>query len=206
MGKAPGVMSRPGPPSIVVVAGPNGAGKTTAAPALLRDALGVTEFVNADAIAQGLSAFNPERVAITAARLMLARLDELASRRATFAFETTLASRTFYPWLADLVAGGYRFHLLFLWLPSPDFAVARVADRVRRGGHGVPEAVVRRRYEAGLRNFFMLYQSLATSWRMYDNSRVSAPRLLAVGGRGTATEIAGEPTWAELTARWALDG
>jgi predicted ABC-type ATPase len=119
---------------VIVLAGPNGAGKSTAAPYLLRGALGVTEFVNADVIAQGLSAFAPEAVAVAAGRIMLARLRELASKRVSFAFETTLASRSFAPWLASVVAGGYSFHLLYLWLPSADLAVSRVADRVRFGG------------------------------------------------------------------------
>jgi predicted ABC-type ATPase len=170
-------------PHVVVIAGPNGAGKTTAAPFLLRDTLGVTEFVNADTIAQGLSAFEPEQVAVTAGRVMLARLKGLAARRANFAFETTLASRSFAPWLAGLIAGGYAFHLIFLWLPSADFAVSRVAHRVAKGGHAVPEETVRRRYDAGLRNFFSLYQPQSTTWQMYDNSSGSPPRLIAAGGR-----------------------
>src|SRR3954452_10640772 len=131
-------------PQVIVIAGPNGAGKTTAAPFLLRDTLGVTEFVNADTIAQGLSAFEPEQVATAAGRVMLARLKELAERRANFAFETTLASRWFARWLQKLIGGGYTLHLLFLWLPSADFAVSRVADRVRAGGHTVPEETIRR--------------------------------------------------------------
>ena len=103
------------PPSLVVLAGPNGAGKSTAAPFLLRDALAVTEFVNADRIAQGLSAFNPEAVAIEAGRLMLARLDDLARRHETFAFETTLASRSFAPWLRARRDESYDVYLVFLW-------------------------------------------------------------------------------------------
>src|SRR5712691_6388121 len=106
------------PRSVVVLAGPNGAGKSTTAPFLLRDSLAVAEFVNADRIAQGLSAFNPEMVAIEAGRLMLARLDELARRRETFAFETTLASRSFAPWLRARRADGYDVYLIFLWLPD----------------------------------------------------------------------------------------
>jgi predicted ABC-type ATPase len=136
-------------PNVVLIAGPKGSGKSTAAPALLTGTLGVTEFVNADVIAQGLSAFNPEGAAIAAGRIMLARLKELAASRQSFAFETTLASRTFAPWIADLVAGGYEFHLMFLWLPSADLAVDRVALRVRAGGHHVAEDVVRRRYAYG---------------------------------------------------------
>lgn len=88
-------------PHVIVLAGPNGAGKSTTAPALLRDVLGITELVNADLIAQGLSAFGPERAALAAGRIMLGRLQELARRRASFAFETTLAGRSLRPWLAE---------------------------------------------------------------------------------------------------------
>jgi predicted ABC-type ATPase len=103
-------------PHVIVVAGANGAGKSTAAPFLLRDALEVAEFVNADTIAAGLSAFRPESVAIAAGRIMLGRMRRLAAARANFAFETTLASRSFAPWLAGFQRDGYRVHLLFLWL------------------------------------------------------------------------------------------
>lgn len=84
-------MSEP-KPSVVILAGPNGAGKSTAAPELLQGELSVREFVNADVIARGLSAFDPDGAAIAAGRVMLARLDELAHQRESFAFETTLAS------------------------------------------------------------------------------------------------------------------
>ena len=150
-------------PYVIVVAGPNGAGKSTAAPRLLRDALEVTEFVNADAIAAGMSAFRPESVAIAAGRIMLRRMRALAAARENFAFETTLASRSFAAWLPKLQGGGYRLHLLFLWLRSPELAVSRVAGRVRLGGHDVAEAVVRRRYRAGLQNLFHLYLPAATA-------------------------------------------
>lgn len=176
-------------PSIVVIAGPNGAGKSTAAPALLRGALHVSEFVNADVIARGLSAFDPDSVAITAGRIMLRRLDELASKRVSFAFETTLASRHFARWIAKLKAEGFDFHLAFLWLPDPDAAVLRVATRVRMGGHGVPEDVIRRRYHRGLLNFFDLYRSLATTWLFYDSSAPQLPRLVAHGRGGRVMEV-----------------
>src|SRR5579883_3459786 len=123
-------MSKDGP-KVIVLAGPNGAGKSTAAARVLR-ALGVGEFVNADVIAQGLSGFAPERVAMAAGRIMMQRLKELAAARASFAFETTLASRAFAPWLTDLKAGGYQMHLVFLWLPGAEVAMDRVAERVRR--------------------------------------------------------------------------
>src|SRR2546428_153844 len=103
-------------PNLIVLAGPNGAGKSTAAPALLPGTLGVVEFVNADVIAQGLSAFQPERTALEAGRIMLGRLRQLADQRVNFAFETTLAGRRFAPWIADLRQSGYVFHLVYLWL------------------------------------------------------------------------------------------
>jgi predicted ABC-type ATPase len=153
------------PPSLIALAGPNGAGKSTAGPALLKDTLGVTEFVNADLIAQGLSPFAPETAALAAGRIMLTRLRHLARRRVTFAFETTLAGRAYAPWIARLIDSGYELHLVFLWLRNPELAIQRVADRVRQGGHNVPKEVVRRRYHRGLDNFRRIYRPLATTWR-----------------------------------------
>lgn len=152
--------------------------------ALLRGTLGVPHFVNADWIARGLSAFEPDSVALEAGRVMLGRLKHLAEARASFGFETTLASRSFAPWIRDLRGAGYRFALLYLWLPDPAQSVLRVAERVNQGGHDVPEDTVRRRYAAGLRNFFSLYQPLTTRWRFYDNSLGKGPQLIA-RGRGT---------------------
>jgi predicted ABC-type ATPase len=180
-------MSKDGP-KVIVLAGPNGAGKSTSAARLLRGALGVDEFVNADVIAQGLSAFAPQRVALAAGRIMMQRLKELAAARASFAFETTLASRTFAPWLADLKAGGYHIHLIFLWLPSAEVARDRVAERVRLGGHDVPEDTIRRRYRAGWANFCELYQPLVDSWQVIDNSVVGKPRFIAIG-QGRRTQV-----------------
>lgn len=183
---------------IVVIAGPNGAGKTTAAPRLLKGALRVSEFVNADTIAQGLSAFDPESVAIDAARIMLRRLKELANEGGSFAFETTLASRSFAPWISSLRQQGWRFHLLYLWLPSPDLACFRVEDRVRHGGHNVPDETINRRYGAGLRNFFHLYQSIADNWRMYDNSSGAIPRIVALGKGISRIRTFDTETWREI--------
>lgn len=198
-------MARAARPSLVVIAGPNGAGKSTLAPVLLKDTLAVTEFVNADVIARGISAFAPENVAIAAGRLMLSRLRELAKQRTSFAFETTLASRSFAPWIRRLVETGYEFHLLFLWLPNPTFAARRVADRVRMGGHGIPAHVIRRRYWSGLRNFFQIYTALSTTWQFYDNSRGSSPRLMA-GGHGNQTTTLLDATLWEQVQREANRG
>jgi predicted ABC-type ATPase len=105
-------------PAVVVIGGPNGAGETTISRDYVAETLGIAEFVNADIIAQGLSGFDPERAALQAGRLMLKRLRELAAARASFAFETTMASRTFAPWIAELIASGYEFESAFVWLRS----------------------------------------------------------------------------------------
>jgi predicted ABC-type ATPase len=184
-------------PSVVILAGPNGAGKSTAAPALLQDALAVNEFVNADVIARGLSAFDPDRVALAAGRVMLARLHELARQRISFAFETTLASRSFAPWLREVGASGYEIHLVFLWLSSADLAIERVADRVRNGGHNIPGEVVRRRYSAGIRNFFGLYQPVTTSWVLYNGSGPQ-PTLIAEGLESQSQRVYDTDVWATV--------
>jgi predicted ABC-type ATPase len=189
--------------SVIVLAGPNGAGKSTTAPLLLKGTLGVMEFVNADTIAQGLSAFEPDRTAMAAGRIMLGRLDDLARQRVSFAFESTLASRSFAPWITDLTREDYLFHLLFLWLPSPDMAVARVAERVRMGGHQVDEETIRRRYNRGLRNFFELYRPMAVTWRMYDNASTGKPRLVAGGKQGTTARILDQETWGRISRSYA---
>jgi predicted ABC-type ATPase len=185
-------------PHLIVIAGPNGAGKSTTAPSLLKGTLGVDEFVNADIIAQGLSGFQPEGAAFHAGRVMLERIHYLAKKRVNFAFETTLSSRTFATWITGLRKTGYDFHLVFLWLPSEEFAVARVTERVRMGGHNVPEDVVRRRFKAGLSNFYQLYKPLADFWRFYDNSDPSGPRIIASGGRKQSDNIQSIETWSRL--------
>ena len=187
-------------PYVIVIAGPNGAGKSTTAPTLLREALGVTEFVNADVIAEGLSAYSPENVAMEAGRLMLGRLKHLAAARATFAFETTLSSRTFAPWLRALKAQGYKIAIMFFWLATPDQARARVRLRVSRGGHDVPEEVIDRRYHAGLRNFLSLYMMIADTWWVYDNCHFGRPQLVAQYTQETLS-IVNEATWNLLSER-----
>lgn len=184
--------------SVTVLAGPNGSGKSTAAPWLLPEVLQTFEFVNADTIAAGLSAFDPQGAATAAGRIMLTRLKELAAKEVSFAFETTLASRTFVPWIRGLIERGYEFQLIFLWLPSPELAVARVAERVRRGGHDVPEETIRRRYDRGLNNFFRLYQPLADGWRFYDNSLQEGARLIAAGSKKSTDVLDNPAAWRSI--------
>jgi predicted ABC-type ATPase len=188
-------------PIVVVLAGPNGAGKSTAASALLQGALGVAEFVNADAIAGGLSAFNAEGAAMAAGRVMLTRLKALAAQPTSFAFETTLASRSFAPWLREVQASGFAVCLVFLWLSSPDLAVQRVAERVAVGGHDIPADVIRRRYTAGLRNFFQLYRPLASMWRFY-NASGREPRIIARQVDGDRVRVYDKRSWERLLAQY----
>jgi predicted ABC-type ATPase len=183
---------------VVVIAGPYGAGKSTTAPRLLQGALAVREFVNADTIAQGLSAFRPAEVGIAAGRVMLSRIRTLARERADFALETTLATRSYAPWLRRLRDAGYRAHLLFLALPSPELAIARVAERVRMGGHDVPEDVIRRRFVAGIENLLSLYDGAVDSWEILDNSDVSGPRRIARRHARGRLEVLDRSAWTRL--------
>ena len=185
-------------PPVVVIAGSNGVGKSTAAPWVLSDLLGIHQFVNADVIAQGLSAFEPEKAAMQAGRVMLTRLKELAMARESFAFETTMASRSFAPWIDGLCQSGYKFHLVFLYVPSPELSVLRVAGRVRAGGHHVPDDVIRRRYIGGLRNFFALYQPLATGWHFYNSSNPGRPTMVAAGVGTTEVAVFDAPLWKSI--------
>jgi len=155
---------------IVIIGGPNGAGKTTAAPAVVPRELGIREFVNADEIARGLSPFNAQHAAVAAGRLMIERMRALVRSGASFAFETTCAGRAYIPWLRGCKARGWRVTLLFLWLPTPEAALDRVARRVRQGGHGVPTDVVIRRWKAGVANMRGLYLPLSDVAVIYDNS------------------------------------
>ena len=173
-------MSENKSPVVAVLGGINGAGKTTASRDILLNVLKIRTFVNADAIARGLNGFNPEAEAIRAGRVMLEQLDILAARRESFAFETTLAARTYAPRLESLRAIGYEVNLFYYWLDSPETAISRVAERVRAGGHYIPEETIRRRYSRSVRCFLDLYRPVADHWRVYDNSHGQS-RLLAFG-------------------------
>lgn len=188
-------------PHVLVLAGPNGAGKSTLAPRLLRDALGVTAFVNADEVARGLAGFAPETVAMRAGRIMLERLAELTAERATFAFESTLAGLGMCDVLARCRGAGYQVRLVYLWLPSPELAVARVRNRVAAGGHSVPELDVRRRWGRSLLNFTDRYLPLATRWRVYDCSAPRPESAIARGGIGNALVVRDAAAWTLFTAQ-----
>lgn len=168
---------------IVIIGGPNGAGKTTAAPAVVPQELGIREFINADEIARGLSPFNAEH-------------DALVRSGESFAFETTCSGRAYAGWLQKCKLAGWRVTLLFLWLPSPQAALDRVARRVREGGHGIPSDVVIRRYKTGAANMRHLYLPLADVAAIYDNS--DAGRVLI------AERIPGVPLTVHDAARWAM--
>lgn len=155
---------------MIIIAGPNGAGKTTFAREFLPQEAGCPVFVNADLIAAGLSPFAPERAAIQAGRLMLESIAQHVSRRESFAFETTLSGRDYAQQITQWQALGYCVELFFLSLTSAEMAVQRVAERVRQGGHDIPEVTIRRRFDSGARLFRDVYQPLVDKWVLYDNS------------------------------------
>jgi predicted ABC-type ATPase len=156
-------------PDILVFGGCNGSGKTTIANTILSTFSNV-EFVNADLIAAQLNPNNVDVAAIQASRLMIERLNTLSKQRANFAFETTLAARTFAKFLRDCQTEGYRINLIYVWLENIELAINRVRKRIESGGHDIPVEVIRRRYEGGRKNLIQLYLPLADRFQAYDNS------------------------------------
>jgi len=167
---------------IVIIAGPNGAGKTTFALEFLPNEAGCPVFVNADLIAAGLSPFAPDLAAAKAGRLMLEAIAEHAAKGESFAFETTLSGKIYARRISQWQAAGYHVSLIFLALQSAELAVARVKERVNRGGHDVSEPNIRRRFSAGIRNFRELYRDMVDVWLHYDNSG-EEPVLLDSGSK-----------------------
>lgn len=157
-------------PRVVVIAGPNGAGKTTFAEDFLPREAHCTEFINADLIARGLSPFDPGKAAYQASKIMLTEINSRIARRKTFAFETTLSGRIYAEKIKRWRKSGYHVKIVFLSLPTVALTLARIRSRVAQGGHDVPEADVRRRFDRGLKNFEAVYKKLVDAWILYDNS------------------------------------
>lgn len=161
---------------IVIVARPNGAGKTTFARFLLASIPEITHYQNVDTIAAGLAPLKPETAAVDAGRFMLSQMDHLVTMNLNFAFETTLSSKNYLRKIKQWRAGGYEVRLVFLRLPNQEFAINRVKQRVKQGGHNIPEDVIRRRFDRGTENLGF-YKKIVTSWQVFDNS-IMPPILL----------------------------
>lgn len=156
--------------NLYIIAGCNGAGKTTASFTILPEILNCKEFVNADEIAKGLSPFQPEKVAFEAGRIMLKRIEELFRENQSFAFETTLASKSYKEKIKYAKANGYTITLLFFWLKNVELAKERVKVRVSEGGHNIIAEVIERRYKNGLKNLFNIYLPIVDGALLFDNS------------------------------------
>jgi len=153
-----------------IIAGPNGAGKTTFAKAFLPEEASCLNYVNADLIAEGLSPFKPESVAIESGKLLLKKIDHLVEKKESFAFETTLSGLNYIRRIEIWKNQGYEVVLFFLTLPNEEMAVRRVKLRVAEGGHNIPENVIKRRYQKGWHNFQNHYKHHVDAWVIFDNS------------------------------------
>ena len=157
-------------PNLFIIAGPNGAGKSTYVKRFLPQEMKCREFVNADLIAAGLSPFAPEQAAFEAGRIMLKRLRDLFGRREDFSFETTLTGFGYTHLLREMKEAGYRIQLDYLWIPHLDITRNRVKQRVKKGGHDIPDEVQQRRFGKGLRLLLEHYRPLVHYWRIFDNT------------------------------------
>ena len=189
-------------PNSYIIAGPNGAGKTTASYTLLPEILHCVNFVNADEIARGLSPFSPETVDVQAARIMLDRIEELLSQKADFGIETTLATRSYVQLVRRAQASGYKVHLLFFYLETPEQAIQRVAQRVSNGGHGIPEEVIRRRFKRGIDNLLNLYLPICDSVLIYNNIKTPAQLIVRKKSRREKVEVVEDVMWNQLIQKY----
>jgi predicted ABC-type ATPase len=187
-------------PNLYIIAGCNGAGKTTASYTVLPEILGCKEFVNADNIAAGLSPFNPESVALEAGRIMLKRIYEFLDGGFDFAFETTLATRSYVSFIRKAQKKGYKITLLFFWLSSPEEAFERVAKRVSEGGHNIPTDVIERRFYRGVKNLFELYMPICDKWVIIDN-KDTVPEIIAEQSSLFGTIIENSDIWEIIMAQ-----
>jgi predicted ABC-type ATPase len=169
--------------NVYIIAGANGSGKTTFAKTFLPEYAQCPNFINADLIAQGLAPFDQRSAALKAGKLVLAQIDEFSHRGIDFAFETTLSGKAYEILLKELKHKGYKISLFFLWIPNSEMAIGRIKDRVRDGGHFVPDIDVRRRFNRGLDNFFKIYEPILDAWMLFDNSR-QEPVLIAKRNNG----------------------
>ncbi len=183
--------------NLYIIAGPNGAGKTTLSYTILPEIFECEDFVNADEIARGLSPFNPDKAAIKAGRLMLERIAELLDTDQSFAFETTLSTRSYVNLIKKAKKKDYEVILLFLTLESVNLAIERVEIRVNEGGHNIPLETIKRRYEIGLKNLFQLYIPIVDKWMLVDNSGSSFEFIAE--GAGTELIIRSEEKWSYLS-------
>jgi predicted ABC-type ATPase len=173
--------------NLYIIAGCNGAGKTTASFTILPEILNCKEFVNADEIAKGLSPFQPEKVSFEAGRIMLKRINELLETNENFAFETTLATKSYKSKVINAQEKKYTVTLLFFWLQNVDLAIERVKTRVTEGGHHIETEVIKRRYVNGIKNLFKIYIPIVDEVMIFDNS-YGKPELIAE--KTLETEIA----------------
>jgi len=180
-----------------VISGCNGAGKTTASYTILSEMLQCRDFVNSDEIARGISPFDLSHAAIDAGRVMLKRIKDLTDTKEDFAFETTLAVRSYANLIEKTKKKGYEIMLVYFWLNSPDLAVERVQNRVIAGGHSIPENVIRRRYWSGMRNLFNIYIPLSDRWLLINNSETPSS-LIAEGSGQKETKIYNREDYEQL--------
>jgi len=188
-------------PKVYLIAGCNGAGKTTASLTLLPEMLECKEFVNADNIAAGISPFQPDKVAIEAGRLMLKRINDLIDMKIDFAIETTLSSRNYISKINEFQKKEYEVVLIYFWLNTPVLAIERIKERVKKGGHFIPDEIVNRRYYRGINNLLKYFIPLSDYWLIYDNSSQNAV-MVADGIKNIEINIINDEIWHKINGSY----
>lgn len=192
-------------PHVTIIGGPNGTGKSTVAPRLMAE-FGTRLFLNADLIAKALNPHDPAAAAVQAGRIMHQQMSAARERRESFALETTLSGLSLRNSISRLQQSGYFVRLAFLWVPSPEINVQRVAIRVRHGGHFVPDEDVRRRFGRSIHNFERVYRRIVPQWRVYDARLPAATGdlpLIASGAGDIVLRIDDVIAWRRIQAQAA---
>jgi predicted ABC-type ATPase len=164
----------------MVVAGPNGSGKTT----FVKEFLQVYEYtyLSADTIAESFGVRDIEEVRLKAGREFHQRLSSLINKAESFLVESTLSGVSFERTILRLKQAGYEVTIIFIFLGTPEACVARIRERVRKGGHGIPEADIRRRFSRSIKNFWIRYRTLANCWYLFYNGTAQFHEVAMGGG------------------------
>jgi len=168
---------------LLVISGANGSGKTTFAEKYADKYLQSKEFITTDLIAKGISPLNYKNVFVEAGKLAFKRINYLLLKKADFSFETTLSGKGYLKLFKNIKNVGYKINIVYLYIPDVNFAIKRVAERVKHGGHSVDDTDIKRRFYRSVYNLFNLYWDILDDIEIIDNSNIT-PQIIAIRRNG----------------------
>ncbi len=156
---------------IFLLGGANGSGKSTFAVDLIEQTNYF--FLNADEIEKSLDEPKSNAASVKAGRMFFDKISELIKDEISFIVESTLSGKSLLNIIKQAKANNYNISIIYVYLDSAETCISRIKARVQKGGHHIPDDVVRRRYYRSLHNFWYKYKDLADKWMMYYNAGTS---------------------------------